>query len=238
MTFRLLCLFVLAMLHAVAVAQPCAPKTWATPSATGSPPVQFANADGAALSWWCPAQPPAGASGTWWSEAGFWGLYAYGWNNTSAAIGRIVTARDPWAQYQIERDAGAKTPDSADDCAYKRLKYGACVALRTTSLGPAYPAAVTADVASVQCGPAPVCGVPSVVWRTPSSSSSGTLPIYAVVNGKRANTPLPGRSAPFSALCDCIAFRQDITAAGTVATYCALSGGPATECTLCKQVSQ
>lgn len=231
---------ILAALPLVASAQDCAPKTWLTPNATGSPMVEVFTSDAAAAWWWCPIPAPTGSlpGATYWKQNGYRGLLS-GWTKLPGAAWRITTAADPWAQYQIERDANALTaPSGSEACSLAKVEHAACVALMTAPLGAGYPAPVSRDEAMRQCGMVPTCPGPVMAWRTPASSKSGALSVYSVVNGKRSNTPIPGRSAPFNAACDCGLFRQDITAAGVVSTYCALAGGPATECTLCRQVAQ
>ena len=73
---------------------------------------------------------------------------------------------------------------------------------------------------------APPAPPPTGQWRTPAA---GTGTIYTTAAGKLAGL-VAGRKAPPNALCDCTAAK---VAVGT-SSYCALTGGPASEVTLCK----
>lgn len=79
----------------------------------------------------------------------------------------------------------------------------------------------------------PMDGAAPLVWRVGASGAS----LYTVANGTRGAL-ISARRAPANALCDCTAFRVNLTAAGLTATYCAIAGGPDTECALCRQVPQ
>jgi len=231
---------VLLVLATTAQAQSCEPKTWRKLNAPGSATIQYFNFDGGAVCWWCPANDEL----TLWRAQCFAGLYKLGWEQSKTSLAEIIAAEDSWAKFQSERDrfTVVPAPGSADECAYKKLRFEACVSLKTTSLGTAYPPAVTKEVASSagSCGPAPTCVPPTPVttWRTPESSRSGSLTMYAVVDGKRQLPALSGRSAPFDALCDCNLFRQNIVSGTLTFTYCALAGGPANECTQCREVTK
>lgn len=239
---RIFCALLLCLAAVGAQAQSCPPKTWLTPSAAGSDVIEFASGDGIAPRWWCPA-PSDPAGPPQFTLSGVTCLTADCQRLLFLAMGRVLSAATPWDQALAEIAANSRTPapGSAEECAWKRLHRDACVATRQVSLGGSYPAALTASQAEARCGPPVDCSTvppPVLAWRTPASSTSGTLALYAVTGGKKASTPIPGRSAPFNALCDCAVFRQDVKAGTITTTYCALAGGPATECTLCRQVSQ
>ena len=119
------------------------------------------------------------------------------------------------------------------------LRRDACVALRTSNLGPAYPAPATAASAASMCGAVQNCDAlppPDEVWRTPPS---GTGTLYAVISGRRGSA-IAGRTAPAGARCACSTLDLTYTPVpGAPAShFCPLEAGPATEVTLCIKAAQ
>lgn len=213
-----------------AAAQQCETKSLGNPAAPGSHAALHAGTAGAAARWWCPGTVP----GTW-VATGWAGLWADQLSFITTVVPRVLGDPAPWTRFKAET-AAVPVPAAGTlaACRLADLHQVACMKLVTASAS-GYPTLTTAQaLAPGACGPVVDCSAVPVlpaVWRV--GASGGTL--YAVANGTRG-AAIASRRAPANALCDCATFRVNLTAAGITATYCALAGGPATECTLCKQV--
>ena len=176
---------------------------------------------------WCPTGVFNGTAGEIWKLRTHAVLDKYRTHDASAivAAGRaIIESPDPLGALDAMLTAGRIVPPagSQDRFDWETLLFAACT--QGAALPPFPGAAVTGT-----CTPPTPIPVPVDTWRTPSS---GTFTLYTVKNGALSGI-IAGRKATANAACDCAAGK----ATSGTSTYCSLSGGPATEVTLCKKVA-
>lgn len=140
-------------------------------------------------------------------------------------MGRMmIAAPDPLAELSaaIKAREFIPPPGSVDRFNWESLLYAACQ--ENARVNPAQLQNLVAN-----CRPPTPVVTPVDVWRTPAS---GTFTLYGLKNGALSGI-IAGRKATANAVCDCAAGK----ATSGTSTYCSLSGGPATEVTLCKKVA-
>ncbi len=220
--------FLLLIAASIAHSAPsCAPKTWITPSAEGSPYVEYWGDEGGSISWWCKSK----TSDTWllytWA-----GLYNQGGGVTGVkdSIIKIIKSDNPMqtASDEIEKNKVLTTPGSLLECKYKELVKQACYNIRSTDFGPDYPGKLSADKIAQVCGEKKDCSTiqPSVTWRVPNTVGQK---IHSVTTTGKLGLPISNLTAPANAVCDCSGTK---TLVGAL-QYCPLLNGPSNQVTYC-----
>lgn len=219
----------------------CLPKTASTqlavvvtpipPFKLGSNLVQVETPAAQAEAWWClePSSVTTPPGKITYRPQYRWNLKKYANHPDLASVfRRIMAAPDLLEAVNGEMRVASLSVTEGTQDAYQRdlVLYTACQALAKP------PYLVPIDPLPANwCGTAPVQpGVLPDVYKTPAA---GTYTLYTVANGKLASI-IAGRKATANATCNS---SVPAVMSGT-SIYLPLAGGPLTEYTLCKKVTQ